>query len=156
MIKFYIIYSIDIPVEDSELKDIFAERLIESSIPKYIFNNVDKFTITESDNFSQEYKYSNLNTCHRKYVGILNQDEFLEFIKEFEYYSTCDTMGSMTEFGILPAFNVEINDDNIEYLYISLLFDEKLEDNEMIDIENNIRESIENGNINEKMFKLNE
>ena len=52
-------------------------------------------------------------------------------------------MGSLTEYGWLPAFSVELNDnDNIECLYVSLLFDEKLDDEIMEIIENQIREAL--------------
>lgn len=139
---------------DNHFRDETSEDLIENNVSSYILNNLDKFKITESDNFSDEFNYADLNTCHRKYVAVLNQDEFLEFIYNFSYCSTCDTMGSMTEFVILPAFNVEIGGYNIENLYISLLFNEKLENEVMIQIENNIREAIEKGYINEEMFKI--
>lgn len=141
---------------DDHFRDKTSEDLIETNVPSYILNNLDKFQITESDNFSDEFNYADLDTCHRKYVAVLNQDEFLEFIDDFSYCSTCDTMGSITEYGWLPSFNVEIGGDNIENLYVSLLFDEKLEDDVMIQIENNIREAIENGDINEEMFEIND
>ena len=64
-------------------------------------------------------------------------------------------MGSLTEYGWLPAFSVELSDNNnIECLYVSLLFDEKLDDEIMEIIENQIREAIEEGDVSEEMFKI--
>ena len=212
MIKFYIIYSIDIPIYESEywdystreLFDLFnnerielpfefkeftnedlkyntedelfesnysiykeemieiledfyrntdCENLVDANLPYYIKDNPELFNCTESDNFSQEYQYAELNTCHRKYTALLTEEQFLEFAKMFEYSSTCNTMGSLTEYGHLSAFNIEMDSDNIESIYVSLLFDEELEDDDMERIEKNIRECIENGDVNEKMFE---
>ena len=215
MIKFYIIYSIDIPKEESEYwdyttKELFdlinAEKLImpfdfegfsdeelkenntdelfeinysdcrleminlleehfnnsygnqilNQNLSYYFRDNIDKFRVTEEDNNSDEYSYCDLTTIHRKYVGELNEEEFLDFIRDYEYSSTCNTMGSLTEYGWLPAFSVELSDnDNIECLYVSLLFDEKLDDEIMEIIENQIREAIEEGDVSEEMFKIN-
>ena len=215
MIKFYIIYSIDIPKEESEYwdyttKELFdlinAEKLImpfdfegfsdeelkENNIDElfeinysdcrleminlleehfndsycnqilnhnlsyYFRDNIDKFRVTEEDNNSDEYSYCDLTTIHRKYVGELNEEEFLDFIRYYEYNLTCDTMGSLTlEYGWLPAFSVELSDnDNFECLYVSLLFDEKLDDEIMETIENQIKEAIEEGDVSEEMFKI--
>ena len=90
------------------------------------------------------------------HFGYRIQPGILDFIRDYEYSSTCNTMGSSTEYGWLPAFSVELNDnDNIECLYVSLLFDEKLDDEIMETIENQIKEAIEEGDVSEEMFKIN-
>ena len=152
MIDFYIIYSIDIP----KLENLSIEKHLKYNIPNYILNNPDKFIVTENDDESEEYSYCDLITVHRKYTAILNENDFLNFIDEFSYSSTCDTMGALTvEYGLLSAFCVEINErESIESLYVSLLFDEKLEENKMMEIEDEIREAIESGNINKEIFKI--
>lgn len=151
--KFYIIYSIDIPLYN---ETVGTETLLNMNVPFYIQNNMDKFIITEENYESDEYEYYEFKTCHRKYTGLLNENEFLQFISDFVYNPTCDTMGSLTlEYGLLPAFCVEIlNNYNIEDLYISILFDKELENEFMITIENQIREAIENGTIDLKTFKF--
>ena len=215
MIKFYIIYSIDIPLYESEYweysieeliklfndeklelpfdyiefhdedydncttNDIFEEyygdykeemieiledhyrsanctNLLKNNLPYYIKDNPELFSCTESDNFSQEYQYAKMNTCHRKYTALLTEEQFIEFAKMFEYSSTCNTLGALTEYGHLQAFSIEVGGDNIEYVYVSLLFDEEIEESKMMKIEDNIRECIENGDVNEKMFEINE
>jgi hypothetical protein len=123
------------------------ENILYSNLPYYIINNIDKFNCTESDNHSDEFNYADMTTIHRKYVAQLNNEEFSEFIDEFAYNSTCDTMGSITEFGWLPSFSIEIESDNIEHIYISVLFNEELSEDIMEDIENKIRKAIEDGEL---------
>lgn len=126
--------------------------ILKNNLPYYITNNLDKFYCTEFDNNFNEYDYVSI---HRKFIGELDEEDFLNFIREYEYYSTCNTMGALTEYGHLSAFCVEItNSNNIEDLYVSVLFDEELNDDVMEAIENQIREAIEEGNVNKNMFNL--
>ena len=109
---------------------------------------MDKFTCTESDNINEEYKYADLITIHRKYVAQLNNEEFIDFIETFNGCCyTCNTMGSLTEMGHLPAFCIEQNSDNIENIYVSVLFEDDLENEEMKKIDDEIRELIESGDL---------
>jgi hypothetical protein len=57
-------------------------------------------------------------------------------------------MGSLTlEYGLLPAFSIDPNTQNIENVYVSILFEKELEEEEMEEIEVKIRELIEKGDL---------
>lgn len=123
-------------------------KILKESLPYYITNNPDKFYCTESDNNSDEYSYVYLNTIHRKYTAELNNEEFIEFAENFNGCSTCNTMGSLTfEYGFLPAFSIDSDTQNIESIYVSILFKEELEEDEMQEIETKVRELIEQGDL---------
>jgi hypothetical protein len=93
-VRFYVIYSIDVP-EDSRVSDFY---------PK----NWRKFEITEDDG---QYKYGYLEGDwekghHSKLVGDLSKPEFMEFVRSTGLQpEDCETMGSITEFGHLPAIS---------------------------------------------------
>lgn len=123
-------------------------KIINENLPYYILNNIDKFYCTESDNNSDEYNYVFLNTIHRKYTAQLNNEEFIEFAENFIGCSTCNTMGSLTlEYGWLPAFSIDPDTENIENVYVSVLFKEELKEEEMQKIETDIKELIEYGDL---------
>ena len=44
---------------------------------------------------------------HRKYVGVLTPEQFMELCKEVEFSSSCNTMGMLLGFGMLPAISLE-------------------------------------------------
>jgi len=123
-------------------------KILKENLPYYITNNIDKFYCTESDNNSDEYSYANLTTIHKKYTAELNNEEFIEFAENFNGCSTCNTMGSLTlEYGLLPAFSIDPDTQNIENVYVSILFEKELEEEEMEEIEVKIRELIEEGDL---------
>ena len=123
-------------------------KILKENLPYYITNNIDKFYCTESDNNSDEYSYVNLTTIHKKYTAELNNEEFIEFAENFNGCSTCNTMGSLTlEYGLLPAFSIDPDTQNIENVYVSILFEKELEEEEMEEIEVKIRELIEEGDL---------
>jgi len=139
---------IEILVNNNYDNDEYNE-ILNNNLPKYIKDNLDKFYCTELDNRSEEYSDCDLTTIHRKYVAQLNNEDFINFYEDvIMHYSTCNTMGSLTEIGLLPAFSIEfVDNDCIEDCYISILFDKELEEDTMQDIEDKIRELIESGNL---------
>ena len=99
--RFYVIYSFD----------ILRELSVQSLKPPFI----KRWTLTEQDD---QYDYDYLgkeyeNGKHRKYVAELSKKQFKQFIEEQSLY--CDeveTMGSLTEFGLLPAISYRSDDDD--------------------------------------------
>jgi len=119
-------------------------------IPKYIVDNPELFELTESDNNCDELGL-NCNTILRKYFAILNIEQFIEFINNYDVCSTCDTMGILSYHGWLPAFSIQSNNYEIfEDLYVNVSYSKEIEEDEMINIENDIRTMIENGKLTEE------
>ena len=133
---------------NQEKSEEAINKILKENLPYYITNNLDKFSCTESDNNSDEYNFVFLNTIHRKYTAQLNNEEFIEFAENFIGCSTCNTMGSLTlEYGWLPAFSIDPETENIENVYVSVLFKEELKEEKMQKIETDIKELIEYGDL---------
>ena len=96
--KFYVIYSLDVPRD--------------TSVKEFQPPNLKLWDCTETDS---EYDYGYLEGCwtkgkHRKYCALLTREEFDAFIQHVRLYpEDCETMGSLTGFGLLPA--ISFNDD---------------------------------------------
>lgn len=97
--KFYIIYSFDVTKEMSV--NPFKPPLIK------------RWTMTEDDDC---YEYDYLGEKyekgkHRKYTALLNKNQFKRFIEHCNMVmDDVETMGSITEYGHLPALSFNIND----------------------------------------------
>lgn len=68
----------------------------------------------------------------RKYCGILNFKQLIQFLCEVYFESTCDTLGSLTEYGWWDAISFEKTDEDYwnglsAYLnaYVSPMFEEE-------------------------------
>lgn len=119
------------------------EAIVKSKVDPFIYNDLFKFKISFADNNSDEYDYLNMSCISRVYTSIMDEDQFYQFIKLFETFETHKTSGMITEYGILPAFCIDLESDNIENLYISLLFENSNISNEkMIKIEDAIKKLI--------------
>lgn len=181
MIKFYIIYNIDIPTDNSrfddctfyelidecrynKLKSDEADGLDSGELIEWLLENTEDDSVnfeyhlpnifTNNNITEEEYNSTELGdivTNHRKYVAELDIKQFIDLVNDLCPTSTCDTMGSLTGFGLLPAFSLETENYNIyENCYVSLLFDRQLPDTDYIHIENCIRRMIEEDNLNEE------
>lgn len=100
--NFYIIYSFDI--------------LRSESVNAYKPPFIKQWTLTEDDDL-YEYDYLGKeyeNGKHRKYTAILNKKQFKQFIDDqCLYMDDVETMGSLTEYGHLPAFSFRNDDDEM-------------------------------------------
>lgn len=102
--RFYVIYSFDVTSEMSVVP--FKPPCIK------------QWRLTEDDdNYEFDYladetgdeKYR--NGKHRKYVAELNKKQFKRFIEECNMVmDDVETLGSLTEFGHLPAFSFNVSD----------------------------------------------
>jgi len=98
--RFYVIYSFDIPYEDS----------VKPWTPRRVF----KLQTTERhDGADGDYDYLGDNwtkSKHRKYVGFLSKAQLRQLCWDMGFRpEETETMGSLTEYGWLPAisFNAE-------------------------------------------------
>lgn len=94
--QFYVIYSFDIT----------SDMSIKSLRPP----NVKAWELTETDD-SYDYDYLGYeyeNGKHRKYCRLMSKEAFIRFIEDqCLYMQDIDTMGSITEYGHLPAFSFD-------------------------------------------------
>ena len=126
---FFVIYSVDIPAN-------------KSLIP-YRPNNIKLWDITEgNDQYEFDYlggKWS--KGKHRKYVARLTMDQFKEFVEDqYLYPEDCETMGSLTGFGWLPAisFNYESNYDLvIKNAYVTPILKNIKNNEDLTDLDEN-------------------
>lgn len=108
--KFYVIYSLDMP------RSCYINRYAPSKKVRR------KLTLTEGDS---EYEYGYLegewkHGKHRKWVGLLSRKDFEQLIDDCPLYaSSTETMGSLTEFGWMPAINFDSEADVIENMYVT-------------------------------------
>ena len=97
-VSFYVIYSFDI------FGDILSE-LDSVDVLKPPRPVLEKMDLTEGDD---QYEYDWEFGKHRKYAGHLTYEEFEALIDRVELRATEDqTMGSLTEFGWLPAISFD-------------------------------------------------
>lgn len=98
--KFYVIYSFD----------IMSDMSVKALQPP----NVKAWELTETDD-SYDYDYLGPeyeNGKHRKYCRLMGKEAFHRFISDqCLYMSDVNTIGSITEFGHLPAFSFDGNTD---------------------------------------------
>ena len=95
--KFYVIYDFDLPQ---------STRVSYCKPPRF-----RAWELTECDDASEEYDYLGtergnepLKTKHRKYCGLLNREQFERFVSDcYLEPEECETMGSLTGLGWLPA-----------------------------------------------------
>ena len=134
---------------NQEVVDDFVKDF-SLGIPRYIIDNPELFKLTESDNNCDELGLD-YNTILRKYFAVLNIKQFIEFVGEYGGYSTCNTMGMLTPYGLLAAFSIESDSSEIyEHLYVSISYSKEIKESEMIQIEDNIRTMIENDELTEE------
>jgi hypothetical protein len=96
--KFYVIYSFD----------ILADMSVKALQPI----NVKAWELTETDDsydyLGPEYE----NGKHRKYCRLMSKEAFVRFIEDqCLYMNDIDTLGSLTEYGHLPAFSFDSEPD---------------------------------------------
>lgn len=134
---------------DNLLEDAsYFTNIVKCNINPYIFENEDKFIETESDNYSEEYFNDGVTSIHRKYIAKLNNEEFVNFAEYYFNNPTENTMGSLTELGLLNAFAMyDCYSECLENTYVSILFEKQLSDVEMEVIEQDIRDLIESGEL---------
>jgi hypothetical protein len=95
-LRFYVIYSFD----------IYHDQSVKPFQPP----NVKQWDMTEDDN---QYEFDYLgkdyeNGKHRKYVADLSYEQFNRFVDHLSLVaSDVETMGSLTEFGVLPAISFD-------------------------------------------------
>ena len=111
--KFYCIYTLDVP-EDVKMDSYL--RIIQKHGSEF-------WTETESDDLSSEYGYLGdewEHGKHKKYVGDLTKDQFIEFVRASSLRpESCETMGMITENGMMPAIAFNGHDqDVIESMYV--------------------------------------
>jgi len=140
-VSYYVIYTIE-ATHDCWYNDM--DSVVNGAIDELVENG--KLTITED--FELEKSYSDFDTDeeweqylrdqddgimdldlsifqgHRKYVGILSPSELEALLREELFpVGTCQTMGSLTDIGWLPAVNFEFeNPDVFEGMYVSPIF----------------------------------
>lgn len=94
--KFYIIYSIS------------CQRV--ESIKQFQPPNVKSWNCTEDDS-CYDYDYLGgdyINGKHRKYVNTLTKAQFKRFVDRCQLVAQdVETMGSLTEFGLIPAISFD-------------------------------------------------
>lgn len=113
--RFFIIYSFDIRKDAS---------VIPHKPPL-----IKRWTMTENDdNYEFDYLADECgdevyrNGKHRKYMAELNKEQFKQFIEDQELWlEDIETMGSLTEHGILPALYFR-NDDDDPYIISKIAF----------------------------------
>jgi hypothetical protein len=92
-IMYYVIASIDIyKQEDSRTKI--------SDVKPALFRLLDVTEDEANDDMIKE---------HRKYCGLINANELLKMLRDFDSVDTCKTMGSITEHGWLSAIAWNVN-----------------------------------------------
>jgi len=143
-------------MDSSDLTNLIMDRgfgldelynRINSDIPHTILDNPTIFELTEEDNNSDELGIGE-TTIHRKYCAELSILQFVNLINNYSGYTTCNTGGILTSNGLYPAFNVEGDNENaMEDLYVSCIFCSERSNEDMINIENSIRELIENSSL---------
>lgn len=124
--EFYVIYSFDCP----KIRRDYYGRECRNYIADLAPTN-KKFRRTETSAYC-EYGYlegdwnrtdivpSQYPHLHGKYVAFLTKTEFIDFIDEQGiYFEDCETMGSITEFGHLPAFSFTSFGDFIQSAYVT-------------------------------------
>lgn len=109
-LRFYVIYSFDIPA--ARLEPCWNLERVRDWQPPHVRRLWDR---AEGD---ESYEYSYLGGewakgKHRKYVALLDRSDFEEFVDRFGLYpEDCETGGSLTGFGHLPAIAFETDDTN--------------------------------------------
>jgi hypothetical protein len=96
--EIYVIFTLDI-CQDSNMT--FYDLLPRNHILR------KHLTLTESDDYDDSYG-DDLILRHRKYAGIVPVKELCEVLNDnpVNFESTCQTMGSLTEIGWLPAVSL--------------------------------------------------
>ena len=103
IMEFYVIYSFDIT------KDL--------SVVPFKPPFIKRWDLTEQDD---QYEYDYLgyeyeNGKHRKYCAMLDKKHFNQFVNDCNLYMTdIQTMGSITEYGHLPAHSFDYNYDGYD------------------------------------------
>jgi len=143
-ILYYVIGSVDVYSDN-----VFTGSKIEDVIPDFFnWKNGKKrvFRQTEGSKEAEEPA-----TKHRKYVGIINAKQLKQIKEDFYLQGTCQTMGTLTEYGWLDAisWDLDITDcyhtDCTCNLYVSPIIDfkdaEKIESilNKLPDFEKKIK-----------------
>ena len=141
-ILYYVIvdvYSIS-AFEGSKIKDVIPDFFNWKNGKKRVFKQ------TEGSREAEEPA-----TKHRKYVGIINAKQLKQIKEDFYLQGTCQTMGTLTEYGWLDAisWDLDITDcyhtDCTCNLYVSPIIDfkdaEKIESilNKLPDFEKKIK-----------------
>lgn len=119
--QFYVIYSFDIP----------SSEYVRRYNPPFIARN-GKSKVWDCTEGDEQYDYSYLEGVwtkgkHRKYCGLLTKEQFEEFVSDCNLYpENCETMGSLTEMGWLPAISFNGQDDIISSAYVTPIIKEEL------------------------------
>lgn len=111
--RFYVIYWFDVPnyiaPEDKTEELVWAHSHVTPYTPPKSFH----MQLTERDDKSDEYAHvmEAYETCkHRKYVGFLSKEQLRKLCWDMNLWpEDVETMGSITEYGWLPALSFEID-----------------------------------------------
>jgi hypothetical protein len=113
-VKFYVIYSVDV-ARGSDRNGGCNLRCCRPTISRYLPHGWRKWQCTEGD---ESYDYDYLaeeggygsevwrKGQHRKLCALLSREEFERFLEDVSLVAEdCETMGSLTGFGWLPAIS---------------------------------------------------
>lgn len=117
--RYYCILQLDtFQDKDEGIEPIYSIRDIKPDVVR----RTSVWTITEDqpdDDFIKQ---------HRKYTGVLTYKDFMEFVYEYSPSYSNDTLGSLTEYGWLPAISLqaEFFENAERSVYVSPLPDEEV------------------------------
>ena len=120
-VMYYVIYTLDL------LKSNYNDTItqIKPSSIKYPLFKMTEDEVGDPEFFSK----------HRKYCGIITGGQLKQLLTEINYIiGTCETMGSITEIGWLPAICYETECiDYCDNIYVSPLIEKQAELSEFVD-----------------------
>ena len=114
--RFYVIYTVDAPRDGWSIKSYHPPKVRQWQLTE----RADKF---DPDDVNCNFEGYDL---HRKYVAEIDRETFDQLVSDQGLWpQECETMGSLTEFGLLPAISFDnepcYRDDPILNAYVTPL-----------------------------------